>query len=126
MILLNLAESDSPLRPTAVPSRSWRTDFSVSVRGCCARVRAAAQVQDSRRIRVASLQEVSLNCRTVGGWGGGIDEKSIREKLNIEFHPRAKTKAWCSGKVDLVDTSEEDPTKISKKFRQVCQEEKIK
>lgn len=43
--------------------------------------------------------------------------------MNIEFHPRAKTKAWCSGKVDLVDTSEEDPTKISKKFRQVCQEE---
>lgn len=40
-----------------------------------------------------------------------MDEKSIREKLNIEFHPRAKTKAWCSGKVDSVDASEEDPHK---------------
>lgn len=60
----------------------------------------------------------------MGGGAGGGDEKSIRgKKLYIGFHPRAKTKAWCSGKVDLVDTSEEDPTKISKKFQQVCQEE---
>lgn len=105
MILLNLRESGSPSRPTALPSRSRITDFSVIVQGCCVRVRAAAQVQDSRQIRVASLKEVSLNLQ-----GGGETEKSIRgKKLYIGFHPRAKTKAWCSGKVDLVDTSEEDP-----------------
>lgn len=56
-----------------------------------------------------------------------MDENSIREKLNIEFHPRAKAKAWCSGKADSVDASEEDPHKKSpKKFRQVCQEDKTK
>lgn len=85
------------------------------------RVRAAAQVQDSRQIRVASLKEVSLNLQDCGGGG---DEKSIRGKNCIlDSIPGPRQKAWCSGKVDLVDTSEEEPTKISKKFQQVCQEE---
>lgn len=67
MILLNLRESGSPPRPTALPSRSRITDFSVIVQGCCVRVRAAAQVQDSRQVRVASLKEVSLNLQDCGG-----------------------------------------------------------